>query len=68
MKLTIITVDGCCDSIRAECTPIEWIIIDKALKMMVNNKETREKDRRVAEWLIATEPKEQERSRNACSD
>lgn len=48
MKTTMLTEHDCCKAMVIEASPAESLIINKALRLMSENEELKESDRRLA--------------------
>lgn len=48
MKVTMLTEHDCCKTMVIEASPIESLVINKALRLMSENEELKESDRRLA--------------------
>lgn len=55
MKIKVITVNDCCEKVIAECSPVEWLVVNKALKLFRVDGFNALKDREIAEAMIDTE-------------
>lgn len=56
MKLTINERNGCCESIHAEYTPTEFLIINQAMRRYVDDENENEEDRTIMEQMLAVKP------------
>ncbi len=60
MRTVIKTIDDCAETIQLNCTPMEWLIINKALRQFVAIDEIRKlnhpNDVSKAESMLAVEP------------
>ena len=56
MKLTVNERNGCCESIHAECTPTEFLIINQAMRRYVDDENENEEDRAIMEQMLAVKP------------
>lgn len=56
LNVKVITENDCCKHINMEATPVEWLVILKALKDLVKNPVAHTHDRKVAERILNTEP------------
>ena len=56
MELTINTINDCADSVDINCSPTEWLIIRKALKLLVRDEDIHPNDRAKAMSIIDIEP------------
>ena len=56
MKITVNTQKDCCKSVDVNCSPVEWLIILKALRMLSDNKDVHPSDRQAANDMLAIEP------------
>ena len=43
------------ESVILDCSPAEWLVINKALRLLVDNPDENEEDRAIAKDLINTE-------------
>lgn len=48
MKATMLTENDCCEGMVIEASPVETLVINKALRLMSENEEIAESDRRLA--------------------
>lgn len=48
MKVTMLTEHDCCRAMVIEASPVESLVINKALRLMSENEEIAESDRRLA--------------------
>ena len=55
MKLTINTIHDCCESVKIVCSPAEWLILNKALRLLSENEKVHESDRKIAKAMHETE-------------
>lgn len=55
MKLTVNTIQDCCESVDILCSPAEWLILNKALWLLSENENVHENDRRTAKAMYETE-------------
>lgn len=60
MQIVIKETDGCADRVKLDCSPVEWLIINKALHQFVAidqiGKINHKNDVRKAESMLAVEP------------
>ena len=56
MKLTVNERNGCCESIHAEYTPTEFLIINQAMRRYVDDENENEEDRAIMEQMLAVKP------------
>jgi hypothetical protein len=56
MKLTVNERNGCCESIHAEYTPVEALIINQAMRRYVDDENENEEDRAIMEQMLAVKP------------
>ena len=55
MKLTVNTIQDCCESVDIFCSPAEWLILNKALRLLSENEKVHESDRITAKAMYETE-------------
>lgn len=55
MKIIITIKDDICKNFSMECTPVEYLIINKALKQFSDNKENHKEDREKAAEMFGAE-------------
>ena len=56
MTLTVETVDGCVNLVKAEYTPLEWLVIHRAIEAWAVDDKCIAKDAEVLKRIIDTEP------------
>lgn len=56
MKITVNTVQDCCEDVEVTCTPAEWLLLNKALRLLSENRNVSEDDRREAAKMHAAQP------------
>ena len=56
MVITVNTVQDCCEDVEVICTPAEWLILNKALRLLSENRNVSEVDRREAAKMHAVQP------------
>lgn len=56
MKITVNTVQDCCEDVEVICTPAEWLLLNKALRLLSENRNVSEVDRREAAKMHAAQP------------
>ena len=55
MRLQIMTKDDCCENVLINASPVEFLVLNKALKRFIENKDTNSTDRKIAESMNETE-------------
>ena len=48
--------DGCCESVSIECTPVESIIIDQAMRRYADDEEEKKENRTIMKQMLDVEP------------
>ncbi len=56
MKIIVHTVKDCAEKISATYSPVEWLTVNKALKMMAENSDVPMSDRNLARKMFSTKP------------
>lgn len=56
MEITVNTKNDCCKSVDVNCSPVEWLVILKALRLLSENNDVHPSDRNVADDMLAVEP------------
>lgn len=56
MKLIVNEKDGCCVSVSIECTTVEALIINQAMRRYVDDEEMHEVNRKVMQRMLDVEP------------
>ena len=56
MTITVNERNGCCESIHAEYTPTEFLIINQAMRRYVDDENENEEDRAIMEQMLAVKP------------
>ena len=55
MEIMVNTINDCCESVEISCSPAEWLILNKALRLLSENEKVHESDRRIAKAMHETE-------------
>ena len=56
MTLRVNTVNNSCESVDVHCSPVEWLILNKALRWFSLDKLVHPDDKKIAERMISVEP------------
>lgn len=56
MNLIVETVNDCAEKVKIECSPVEWLVINKAIRLLSENPDVSIDDMRRAKQLFSTEP------------
>ena len=56
MKVTVKTIDDCCEQVNLECTPLEWLIVSKAMHVLKDSDKCHPEDKAILEKLVNVEP------------
>lgn len=59
MKLNVETQGSTVKAIKAECTPVEWLVVEDAMRRYAKDREVNVVDRLMMQTMLSVEPVEE---------